>query len=88
MLIIYLLLAIYLLPLFSNNGSANDLTRWATTVSLVENTSFEISWTKDLIGDRSVHIYFGDLIHSHRPNCNFRTIHFGRRLCMKIIFLH
>jgi hypothetical protein len=51
LLVVYLLLAIYLLPIFPNvSGSANDLTRWATTVSLVENTSFEISWTKDLIG--------------------------------------
>jgi len=49
LLLIYLLLAVYLLPLFSNGGSADDLTRWATTVSLVEKTSFEISWTKDLI---------------------------------------
>ena len=51
LLIIYFLLAIYLLPLFTlNGGSAEDLTRWATAVSLVENTSFEISWSKDLIG--------------------------------------
>ncbi len=51
LLVVYLLLAIYLLPIFPNvSGSANDLTRWATTVSLVENFSFEISWTKDLIG--------------------------------------
>ena len=49
LLLLYLVLAIYLLPLFPGEGSANDLTRWATTVSLVENNSFEISWTKDLV---------------------------------------
>lgn len=49
LLVIYLILAIYLIPLFSNSGSSNDLTRWATTASLVENNSFDISWTKDLI---------------------------------------
>ena len=50
LLLIYFVLAIYLLPIFFNSGSANDLTRWATTVSLVENNSFEISWAKDLVG--------------------------------------
>ncbi len=50
LLIIYLLLAVWLLPVFPGGGSANDLTRWATSVSLVENTSFEISWAKDIIG--------------------------------------
>ncbi len=50
LLIIYFLLAIYLLPLFpSNEGSANDLTRWATAASLVEKNSFEISWAKELV---------------------------------------
>lgn len=52
LLLIYLVLAIYLLPLFPKGGSENDLTRWATTVSLVEKTSFEISWTKDLVSDQ------------------------------------
>ncbi len=52
LLIIYFLLAIYLLPVFSNGGSANELTRWATAVSLVENNSFEVSWSKDLIGGK------------------------------------
>lgn len=57
LLLIYLLLAIYLLPLFPNSeGSANDLTRWATTVSLVENTSFEISSSRDLIGGEFVDV--------------------------------
>lgn len=50
LIFVYFLLAIYLLPIFFNSGSAKDLTRWATTVSLVENNSFEISWAKDLIG--------------------------------------
>ena len=56
LLIIYFLLAIYLLPLFLNGGSANDLTRWATAVSLVEKNSFEISWTKDLIGGEFIDV--------------------------------
>jgi len=49
LLAIYVFLAIYLIPLFPNGGSANDLTRWATTASLVENNSFEISWAKDIV---------------------------------------
>lgn len=56
LLLIYFVLAIYLLPIFLKSGSANDLTRWATTVSLVEKTSFEISWTKDLIGENFVDV--------------------------------
>ena len=50
LLAIYLFLAIYLLPMFPHGGSANELTRWATAASLVENRSFEISWTESLIG--------------------------------------
>ncbi|MEZ5346844.1 MAG: hypothetical protein R2681_14935 [Pyrinomonadaceae bacterium] len=49
LLLIYILIAAYLLPLFSAAGSNDDLTRWAATVSLVEKNSFDISWTKDLI---------------------------------------
>lgn len=49
-LLIYLFLAVYLLPMFPHGGSANELTRWATAASLVENGSFEISWTEPLIG--------------------------------------
>lgn len=56
LLIIYLLLALYLLPVFPNGGSANELTRWATTVSLVEKNSLEISWTKKLIGGKFVDV--------------------------------
>jgi hypothetical protein len=47
---IYLFLAIYLLPMFPHGGSANEMTRWATAASLVENGSFEMSWTQPLIG--------------------------------------
>lgn len=50
LLLIYLVLAVYLLLMFPHGGSANELTRWATTASLVEKHSFEISWTESLIG--------------------------------------
>ncbi len=56
LLLIYFVLAIYLLPIFSNGGSAVELTNWATTVSLVENNSFEISWTKEIIGGEFVDV--------------------------------
>lgn len=42
-LLIYVFLAVYLLPMFPHGGSANELTRWATAASLVEKDSFEIS---------------------------------------------
>ena len=50
LLLLYLCLAVYLLPMFPHGGSANELTRWATTVSLIEKRSFEISWSENLIG--------------------------------------
>ncbi len=37
------------MPLFPSEGSAEDFTRWASVVSLVERNSFEISWTKEMI---------------------------------------
>lgn len=49
-LAIYFFLAIYLLPMFPHGGSANELTRWATVVSLVDRGTFEISETEKLIG--------------------------------------
>ena len=47
---IYLILSVYLLPMFPHGGSANELTRWATAASLVEKGSFDIAWTEPLIG--------------------------------------
>ncbi|MFV0388543.1 MAG: hypothetical protein ACK5NT_07300 [Pyrinomonadaceae bacterium] len=49
--VIYLLLAIYLMPQFVGAGWQNDLTNWAATASLVENVSFDVSWTKETVGD-------------------------------------
>ncbi len=40
---IYLVLAIYLVPLYPDAGSSNELTDWATTVALVENNSFNLA---------------------------------------------
>ncbi len=48
---IYFLLAIYLMPFMINADWGKDLTLWATSASLVENNSFDISWTADLIDE-------------------------------------
>lgn len=64
---IYLFLAIYLLPMFPHGGSANELTRWATAASLVEKTSFEISWTEDLIGKNVDTANVNGKIYSNKP---------------------
>lgn len=64
---IYFFLAIYLLPMFPHGGSANELTRWATAVSLVEKSSFEISWTEDLIGKNVDTAKVGDKFYSNKP---------------------
>ncbi len=66
-LTIYFFLAIYLLPMFPHGGSANELTRWATTVSLVEKGSFEISWTEDLIGKNVDTARVSDKTYSNKP---------------------
>ncbi|MEP6903763.1 MAG: hypothetical protein ABJA66_18715, partial [Actinomycetota bacterium] len=66
-LAIYFFLAIYLLPMFPHGGSANELTRWATAVSLVEKGSFEISWTEDLIGKNVDTARVGDKTYSNKP---------------------
>lgn len=64
---IYFFLAIYLLPMFPHGGSANELTRWATAASLVEKSSFEISWTENLIGKNVDTAKVGEKIYSNKP---------------------
>ena len=53
--------------MFPHGGSANELTRWATAVSLVERSSFEISWTEDLIGKNVDTARVGDKTYSNKP---------------------
>ncbi|MDM7920898.1 MAG: tetratricopeptide repeat protein [Pyrinomonadaceae bacterium] len=50
LILLYAAIAVYLVPIFPHGGSANELTRWATAASLVENGGFEISSTEPLIG--------------------------------------
>lgn len=64
---IYIVLAVYMLPMFPHGGSANELTRWATAASLVERSSFDISWTKDLIGPNVDTAKVGDATYSNKP---------------------
>lgn len=66
-LAIYFFLSIYLLPMFPHGGSANELTYWATAASIVENGSFEIGWTQDLIGPNVDAAQVGDKIYSNKP---------------------
>ncbi len=66
-LAIYFFLALYLLPMFPHGGSANELTRWATAASLVERSSFEISWTEELIGKNVDTARVGDKTYSNKP---------------------
>ena len=52
--------------MFPHIGPANELTRWATTVALVEKSSFDISWTEDLIGKNVDATQVGDKIYSNQ----------------------
>lgn len=64
---IYFCLAIYLLPMFSPNGSADELARWATTASLVENLSFEIGWARNLIGEKPAAVQIDEKFYADKP---------------------
>jgi hypothetical protein len=52
--------------MFPHGGSASELTRWGTTVSLVEKSSFDISWTEDLIGKNVDATHIGDKTYSNQ----------------------
>lgn len=67
LLIIYFALAVYLLPMFLQGNSGNELSRWATTVSLVENTSFELSPLEKLIGQNADVVKVGERSYSKNP---------------------
>ena len=56
LLALFFLISIYLLPLYPETGSERDLLNWAATVSLVENTTFDISKTEKIIGRRFEHV--------------------------------
>lgn len=66
-LAIFLFLSVYLLPMFPHGGSANELTRWATAVSIVERTSFDIGWTEELIGPNDETARVGERTFSNKP---------------------
>ena len=53
--------------MFPHGGSANELTRWATAASLVEKSSFEISWTENLIGKNVDTARINDKTYSNKP---------------------
>src|SRR5580765_3168976 len=62
----YFFAAVYLLPMYPHGGSANELTRWATAASIVEQGSFEISWTEPLIGPNVDTAKVGDKFYSNK----------------------
>jgi hypothetical protein len=62
----YLFSAVYLLPMYPHGGSANELTRWATAVSIIEKGSFEISRTESLIGPNVDTAKVGDRTFSNK----------------------
>lgn len=64
---IYVATALYLLPMYPHGGSANELTRWATAASIVENGSFDIAWTEPLIGPNVDTAKIGSAAYSNKP---------------------
>lgn len=67
LLAIYFFLSIYLLPMFPHGGSPGELTHWATAVSIVERGSFEITQTKDLLGNNIDAVRFDERLYSDKP---------------------
>ncbi len=65
LLLIYFALAIYILPTFSH--TADELTNWATAVSLVEKNSFDISPQKNLIGENADTVKINEKVYSKNP---------------------
>lgn len=65
-MIIYIALAIYLLPMFPHGGSANELTDWATAASLIEKGSFNIAWAEDLIGKNTDSVKVDEKVYSKK----------------------
>lgn len=65
-MIIYIALAIYLLPIFPHSGSANELTDWATAASLIEKGSFDIAWAEDLIGKNTDSVKVDEKVYSKK----------------------
>lgn len=55
------------MPMFAPNSSANELARWATTASLVENLSFEIGWARDLIGEKPAAAQIDEKFYADQP---------------------
>lgn len=49
-ILLYVFVALYLIPVFPHGASANEETRWATAASIVEHRSFEISWAEQFFG--------------------------------------
>lgn len=64
LLALFFLISVYLLPLYPETGSERDLLNWAATVSLVENTTFDVSGTEKIIGRRFEHVKrIGDAVY-------------------------
>lgn len=62
----FVFLTVYLLPMYPHGGSANELTRWATAASLIEKGSFDMTWTEPLIGPNVDTAKIGDRIYSNK----------------------
>ncbi|MEO8574589.1 MAG: hypothetical protein ABI481_11515 [Pyrinomonadaceae bacterium] len=63
---IYIGVAIYVLPMFPHNSSANELTRWATAASIVERGTFDMAWTASLIGPNVDTARVGSNVYSNK----------------------
>ncbi|MEZ5306220.1 MAG: hypothetical protein R2684_03645 [Pyrinomonadaceae bacterium] len=47
-LLVYLAVAVWLVPFYPNHGGERELADWATAVSLVERSSTDISWASEM----------------------------------------
>jgi hypothetical protein len=72
---LYAFCMLYLVPVFPHFLSANELTRWAAVVGLVEHGSLEVSWAEPLIGPPMDVARSGSRLYSNKaPGITFLAV--------------
>lgn len=64
---LYAIVAIVVIPIFPHFVSPNEFSRWATTISLLERGTGEISWSVPVIGTMEDTAEVGSSLYSNKP---------------------
>lgn len=66
-LLLFLAVALYLVPVFPHGGSATEIAHWSIVASIVETGSPEVSRLKPLIGDLMDSAHVGGRVYPNKP---------------------